>query len=115
MIKNSDYMLNVNQHVGNKIYSLRLEKKLTAVQLASMIGVSDQQLRKYEKGINTVTIGRLLLIAKALSTNVLYFYNNLENATNKSLIIPHGRIFIEISNNLKKIKSNQKIIENTLN
>ena len=40
----------IDKFIGNKIYSLRLAKGLSRQQLSKVIGVTHQQLQKYEKG-----------------------------------------------------------------
>ena len=50
---------------------------LTQPQLAELIGVTYQQLHKYERGFNRVSAGRLFEIARALSAPVRYFYEGI--------------------------------------
>ena len=61
---------------GKKIRSRRLTLGLTQSKLAESVGVTFQQIQKYEKGTNGVSAERLGQIATALKVNVLYFYNN---------------------------------------
>ena len=61
---------------GKKIRSRRLQLGLTQTNLGNSIGVTFQQIQKYEKGLNGVSAERLGKIATALKVNVLYFYNN---------------------------------------
>ena len=61
MARKNEYIQEVDQFVGSKIYSLRLAKGLSRQQLAEVIEVTHQQLQKYEKGINRISIGRILL------------------------------------------------------
>tara|TARA_R100000654_G_scaffold5716_1_gene15744 strand:+ start:7446 stop:7703 length:258 start_codon:yes stop_codon:yes gene_type:complete len=61
---------------GKKIRSRRLTLGLTQSNLAESVGVTFQQIQKYEKGTNGVSAERLGAIATALKVNVLYFYNN---------------------------------------
>ncbi len=76
---------------GKKIRSRRLQLGLTQTNLGNSIGVTFQQIQKYEKGLNGVSAERLGKIAEKLRINVLYFYNNyrpnfqvIENDKSKS-------------------------------
>ena len=100
----NDYISEVDKFVGKKIYSLRLAKGLSRQQLAKVIGVTHQQLQKYEKGTNRISVGRLALIAKALSERVAYFYEGLDSGDTAPATTQHQRMCIEVSRNFMKIK-----------
>ncbi|WP_341751668.1 helix-turn-helix transcriptional regulator [Candidatus Tisiphia endosymbiont of Piscicola geometra] len=108
MVRRNDYIQKVDQFIGRKIYSLRLAKGLSRQQLAEVIEVTHQQLQKYEKGINRISIGRLVLIAKALDKNIDYFYQGLEDADNvEPVLTQHQRMCIEVSRNFMKIRNSE--------
>ena len=69
-----NYFNNVDQIIGKKIYSLRLENNIPQSELGKKIGVSAQQLRKYENAKNRISAARLSLIAKVLDKDISYFY-----------------------------------------
>jgi transcriptional regulator with XRE-family HTH domain len=60
--------------IGRKIRTLRLERGLSQSRLANGIGLSFQQLQKYESGANRVSAGRLQRIAELLRVPVTVFY-----------------------------------------
>ena len=60
--------------IGRKIRTLRLERGLSQSRLADGIGLSFQQLQKYESGANRVSAGRLQKIAVLLGVPVTVFY-----------------------------------------
>ena len=105
MARKNDYIKEIDQFIGKKIYSLRLAKGLSRQQLADLIEVTHQQLQKYEKGTNRISVGRLVLIAKALSKTVSYFYEGLDNKDSEALMTQHQRMCIEVSRNFMKIRS----------
>lgn len=105
MARQHDYIQEVDQFVGGKIYSLRLAKGLSRQQLAKVIGVTHQQLQKYEKGTNRISVGRLVLIAKALAKEVPYFYEGLDSNNHEPIMTQHQRMCIEVSRNFMKISS----------
>ncbi|MDP4708440.1 MAG: helix-turn-helix domain-containing protein [Rickettsiaceae bacterium] len=105
MARKNDYILEVDQFVGGKIFSLRLAKGLSRQQLSKAIGVTHQQLQKYEKGANRISVGRLVLIAQALSKDVSYFYEGMETDMHEPVMTQHQRMCIEVSRNFMKITS----------
>jgi transcriptional regulator with XRE-family HTH domain len=60
--------------IGRKIRALRLQRGLSQTSLADGIGLTFQQVQKYEKGTNRVSAGRLQKIADMLETSVTFFY-----------------------------------------
>jgi transcriptional regulator with XRE-family HTH domain len=65
-------------HVGARIGERRIMLGLSLQALAALIGVTYQQIHKYEKGINRLAAGRLYQIAQALDVEVSYFFEGLE-------------------------------------
>ena len=63
--------------IGRKIRALRLERGLSQSGLADGIGLTFQQVQKYEKGTNRVSAGRLQRIAEILNTPVMFFYSGM--------------------------------------
>lgn len=106
MARKNDFIQKIDKFIGDKIYSLRLAKGLSRQQLAEVIEVTHQQLQKYEKGLNRISIGRLILIAKALDKKIDYFYEGVENADSvEPILTQHQRMCIEVSRNFMKIRS----------
>ena len=62
-----------NLSVGKKIKTRRLELKKTQSWLAKKIGVTFQQVQKYEKGSNGTNLFNIKQIADSLKVSVLYF------------------------------------------
>jgi transcriptional regulator with XRE-family HTH domain len=60
----------VDIEVGNRIRLHRLERGLSQIALAEHLGVTFQQLQKYERGVNRVGAGRLTKIARVLGVPV---------------------------------------------
>jgi len=100
--KNSN-LEKLDKFIGQKIYSLRLEKGLPRQQLSKVIGVTHQQLQKYENGTNRVAASRLALIAQALGREVSYFYEGFEAGDNSLLETENQRLCIEVAKNFRRI------------
>jgi len=105
MAYKNEYLQKVGKLIGEEVYSLRLAAGLSRQQLAKVIGVTHQQLQKYEKGTNRISVGRLVLIAKALGTEVAFFYEGIDSANKEPMMTKHQRMCIEISRNFMKINS----------
>src|SRR6478736_9583220 len=67
----------VDRHVGARIRMRRLMLKLSQPQLGDALGLSFQQLQKYEKGTNRVGASRLQHIASILQVPVSFFFEEL--------------------------------------
>jgi transcriptional regulator with XRE-family HTH domain len=105
MVRKNDFISQIDKHMGNKIFQLRLGMGLSRQQLAEIIGVTHQQLQKYEKGINRISVGRLALISNALDKEIKYFYEDFDQQQiQEDQVTNHQRMCIELSRNFMKIK-----------
>src|SRR4051812_16510963 len=68
----------VDRHIGARVRERRLALGLTYRQVADRIGVTYQQVYKYEKGENCISVGCLHPIAQALGVGPGYFFEGLE-------------------------------------
>ena len=105
MARKNDYIAKIDKFIGNKIASLRLSKGFSRKQLSEAVDITGQQLSKYEKGKNRVSIGRLILISKALGERVSYFYEGLETEVTYQLPIDQEEIRKEIVRNFMRLNS----------
>lgn len=63
--------------IGLRIRMRRNELNVSQAELGDALGVSFQQVQKYEKGVNRLGVNRLIHTAKALQCPVDYFYEGL--------------------------------------
>ena len=77
MARKEEYLTKVDQYIGAKIHNLRVAHGYSRKELAKLIHVSNQQLHKYETGVNRICMGRLLMITRALSEHISFFYDGL--------------------------------------
>ena len=68
----------VDIEVGHRIRIERLARGLSQTALANQLGVTFQQVQKYEKGVNRVGAGRLTKIAEVLGIDVSQFFGGKE-------------------------------------
>ena len=85
----------VDRAIGSKIRLRRGELGMTQQQLARELGVTFQQLQKYEQGTNRVSGNRIAALAKALEVPVSYFFEQTADemeAVKGSLLDTRGSI-----------------------
>jgi transcriptional regulator with XRE-family HTH domain len=63
--------------IGTRVRARRMEMHVSQSELGDKLGVSFQQVQKYEKGVNRIGAGRLQQIATALETDVTFFMGDL--------------------------------------
>lgn len=71
--------------MGKRINIRRREVGMSQAELGDKLGVSFQQVQKYEKGINRVGATRLEKIATALEAPVSFFYGEGANEKNREV------------------------------
>jgi transcriptional regulator with XRE-family HTH domain len=68
--------------VGANVRLYRQAAQISQVELGEHLGVTFQQIQKYEKGTNRVGAGRLFIIATILKVPVVRFYDGLKASGN---------------------------------
>jgi len=67
----------VDEHVGTQIRVRRSLLGMSLEKLGEALGVTFQQVQKYEKGANRVSASRLVEFSKILNVPVSYFFDNV--------------------------------------
>jgi transcriptional regulator with XRE-family HTH domain len=67
----------VDRHVGSRVRLRRTLLGMSQERLGEILGVTFQQIQKYEKGINRIGAGRLQAIGGALNVPITFFYEGL--------------------------------------
>lgn len=67
----------VDVHLGAQVRLARNSRDMTQQQLGDALGITFQQVQKYEKGTNRIGGARLWEIAKALDVPPAYFFDGL--------------------------------------
>ena len=110
----------VDRHVGARIRMRRLMLKISQTQLGDALGLSFQQLQKYEKGSNRVGASRLQHIASILQVPVSFFFeevpvNRSEPAQISDAPSPESvTAFVSTTDGLKLIRALTNIKNTTL-
>ncbi len=68
----------MDAHVGARICARRRLLQLSQKEMAEALGITFQQVQKYEKGVNRIGAGRLFNIAQLLGVDVDYFFEDVK-------------------------------------
>lgn len=71
----------VDKHVSQRLRDRRILLGLSQQSLADAVGVSVQQVQKYERATNRISSGKLHHFAKFLDIEIGYFYDGLDDKT----------------------------------
>ena len=108
--------------IGQRIRAIRKMFSISQVALAAKLGVSPQQLQKYETGANKISASRIEIIADTLNVPVMAFfkdahtitptdvgiqldagsvqlmsaYHEINNQALKKLLVTSARTFVEV-------------------
>lgn len=105
-----------DEEVGRRIRSRRLEQRLSQTDLAKLIGVTFQQVQKYEKGVNRVGAGRLQRVAVAMNVPIGFFFGSgtTMQVPNTSRDMKNGSVFAQLqSRGSVRMVQAMHVIENS--
>ena len=108
----------IDRHVGDRIRRRRVMLGLTQEQLGEALGISYQQIQKYETGANRVSAGRLFMISQILEVGIATLFDGLgedvdSNVNNTSRhVIELVRAFSKISD--EKVRGSVMSLVRTL-
>jgi transcriptional regulator with XRE-family HTH domain len=71
-------------HVGQRIRLRRTLLGISQSKLGEAVGLTFQQVQKYERGANQLSAGRLYQFANVLEVPVTYFFDGLQNKSQDS-------------------------------
>jgi transcriptional regulator with XRE-family HTH domain len=71
----------IDQHVGNRVRLRRTLLGFSQDKLAQALGLTFQQVQKYERGANRVSASKLFEIASILGVQISYFFQDMEGQT----------------------------------
>jgi transcriptional regulator with XRE-family HTH domain len=99
--------------IGRKIRALRLQRGLSQSGLADGIGLTFQQVQKYEKGTNRVSAGRLQKIADMLNIPVTFFYAGMGVQGKKRDPSATGLAFLQTKGAVRLVRAYSEIPSRT--
>lgn len=69
----------INKLIGERIRQRRVVLRMTQTQVSEHLGISYQQLQKYEKGVDRLSADKLYILAKLLGVKITFFYEDMDN------------------------------------
>jgi transcriptional regulator with XRE-family HTH domain len=67
----------IDAQVGNRVRLRRMLIGMSQEKLGEALGLTFQQVQKYEKGVNRIGAGRLFQVARILGVPITYFYEDV--------------------------------------
>jgi len=110
----------IDRKVGQRVRSRRLEIGMSQERLAELLGVTFQQVQKYEKGVNRIAVSRLWDISTALEMPVSRFFEgvsargvaeNRQEYVDDALATPEGAQLMAMFASIKSQKLRRKVVE----
>lgn len=94
----------IDTYVGHKLRQVRTSAGMSQTDLANELGITFQQIQKYEKGTNRISVSRLYRIAKLLGVSFDYFVDGFEGSSLKSRATPQQQRLEEMLTNKSTMK-----------
>jgi len=79
----------VEKHIGQQIKMLRISKKMSQKALAEELGITYQQVQKYETGMNRISVARVWQFCKIFSVTPDFLFKNLLDLSEKDASAAH--------------------------
>jgi transcriptional regulator with XRE-family HTH domain len=104
-----------DHHVGARVRMRRLMLDMSQTTLADSIGVTFQQVQKYEKGTNRISASKLQQIASVLQVPIPFFFEGLPSYSDKkacnadALSLPHVKDFLATTDGLSLVRAYMQI------
>jgi transcriptional regulator with XRE-family HTH domain len=77
----------IDKHVGNRVRMRRMMLKMSQEKLGNAVGLTFQQIQKYEKGANRIGASRLQQIAQALGVPVPFFFEGAPQSPTRQHVV----------------------------
>ncbi len=91
----------IDRHLGGRVRFARIEKKISQTLLGERLGISFQQVQKYELGKDRISASQLVGIARILDKDISFFFEDIEADVN--LTEPAGSVAQERTSRSDKI------------
>ena len=90
----------VDEYVGNRLRMRRMMVGITQVQLGTHLGLTFQQIQKYEKGTNRISASRLQLMSQILGVTPDFFFEQIGPEHDNGPVLSHVTAFLSNSHGL---------------
>jgi transcriptional regulator with XRE-family HTH domain len=90
----------IDDYIGRKLRIARIVRNLSQDELAKKVGITFQQIQKYEKGLNRISASRLYWFIKILGVDFDFFFKGIDN------LLEQDSDFMEASGMLNEDSNN---------
>src|SRR5262252_2459663 len=80
----------IDKHVGSRVRMRRMMLAMSQEKLGDALGLTFQQVQKYEKGTNRIGASRLQQISQILQVPVSFFFEDAPNVDTRSHVTQHA-------------------------
>lgn len=94
----------VDIRVGANLKTLRQQREFTQSELGEVLGITFQQIQKYEKGTNRISASKLFEIAQFFNIGVSSFFEGCGDKANNNSIISLSKTALDTATALDKIE-----------
>ncbi len=101
---------NLDRHIGLRLKMRRILLNMTQDDLAQKLGITFQQVQKYEKALNRISASRLYDIAYILKTDIGYFFEGYVHQT----LIKENTDADSVKNYTKTLKNKENLNNNDI-
>lgn len=111
----------VDVRLGQRVRKRRLEIGMSQERLAELVGVTFQQVQKYEKGVNRIAASRLYDICIALETTIAKIFEDIgkgaagatrgRSEVEDTLATAEGVQLVTLFAKIKSIRVRRRVIE----
>jgi transcriptional regulator with XRE-family HTH domain len=112
---------NIDKMLGHRVRSRRLEIGMSQEKLADLLGITFQQVQKYEKGVNRIAASRLFEISSALDMPIESFFAGVgetkkrderrDDKFSEALATSEGNELMRLFASIKSIKVKRRVVE----
>lgn len=111
----------VDKMLGQRVRGRRLEIGMSQEKLADILGITFQQVQKYEKGVNRIAASRLFDMSAALDLPIERFFDGVCHGNQRSergedvvftaLATPEGAQLMQMFASIKDVKVRRRVVE----
>ncbi|MCB8821667.1 helix-turn-helix domain-containing protein [Microvirga rosea] len=111
----------IDKHIGNRVRLRRITVGMSQEKLGDALGLTFQQVQKYEKGTNRIGASRLLAIGQILGVGIEFFFEGLpeigpggtsgEGLMNEFMLVPESERLVRSFLRLQDGEARRKVAD----
>ena len=110
----------IDIHVGSRVRFRRMLLGMSQEKLGERLGLTFQQVQKYEKGVNRIAASRLYVIAQALQMSIGRFFEGLnvrgvaetaQEYKDDAMATPEGAQLMALFSSIKSQKVRRRVVD----